>query len=102
MIYLHLRVLAGLLTPPAKLYYWRQRTGAEVDFVVEYGRRRLAIEVKQSARPRYQDTAGLRAFLAGDPQATGILLHGGEESLSIGERLLAVPWSAVTGFAAAG
>jgi len=101
MIYLHLRVLAGLLNPPAKLYYWRQRTGAEVDFVVEYGRRRLAIEVKQNARPRYQDTVGLRAFLAGDPQATGILLHGGEESLSFGERLLAVPWSAVTGDAAA-
>ncbi|MCX5970534.1 MAG: hypothetical protein NTV14_03385 [Coprothermobacterota bacterium] len=37
----HLRVLAGLLTPPAKLYYWRQRTGEKVDIVVEYGWRSL-------------------------------------------------------------
>lgn len=97
-IYHHLRVLAGELTPPAKLYFWRTHTGQEVDFVLEHGRHVLAIEVKQTAQPGYGDTAGLRSFLAEHPEASGgLLLHSGREIRRVEENIVSVPWSQITG-----
>jgi predicted AAA+ superfamily ATPase len=97
LIYHHLRVLAGLMTPPGRLYYWRTQTGAEADFVLEHGRRCLAIEVKRAERPRYDDCAGLVRFLAENPQAAGgLLLHGGREIRRLGEKIVALPWTMVT------
>lgn len=91
LIYHHLRVLARQMTPPARLYFWRTQAGAEVDFVLEYGRRVLAIEVKQSGSPSYGDAAGLRAFLAEHPQAVGgLLIHGGQAVRRLDETILAV------------
>jgi len=97
-IFHHLRVLTRLMTPPAKLFNWRTQSGQEVDFVLEYGRKVLAIEVKQTNRPGYGDVAGLKAFLADHPDAVGgLLLHGGTETRWLGERILAAPWTMVTG-----
>jgi uncharacterized protein len=97
-IYHHLRVLAQLMTPPARLSNWRTQAGQEVDFILEYGRKALAIEVKQTNRPGYGDTNGLKAFLADHPDAVGgLLLHGGTEIRWLGEHILAVPWTVVTG-----
>ena len=97
-IYHHLRVLAQQLTPSGKLYFWRTRTGEEVDFVLEHGRRILAIEVKQTSQPGYGDTAGLRSFLAEHPEASGgLLLHRGREIRRVEENIVAVPWTLITG-----
>ncbi len=97
-IYHHLHVLAQLITPPARLFNWRTQAGQEVDFVLEYGRKVLAIEVKQTSRPGYGDTNGLKAFLAEHPDAVGgLLLHSGIETRWLGEHILAVPWTMVTG-----
>ena len=98
LIYHHARVLAGLLVPPARLYYWRTRSGVEVDFVVEHGRNVLAMEVKSAERVGYGDGSGLRRFLADHPRATGgLLLYGGTEVRRLGDRVVAVPWSLLTG-----
>jgi predicted AAA+ superfamily ATPase len=98
LIYHHLRVLAQLMTPPARLFTWRTQAGQEVDFVLEYGRKVLAIEVKHTSRPGYGDTMGLKAFLADHPDAIGgLLLHNGVEIRWLGENILAVPWTLVTG-----
>ena len=97
-IYHHLRVLTQMMTPPARLFNWRTQAGQEVDFILEYGRKVLAIEVKQTSHPGYGDTAGLQAFLSDHPDALGgLLLHGGTETRRLGERILAVPWTLVTG-----
>lgn len=57
-----------------RLYYWRERN-REVDFVVQAGRRRVAIEVKSGRAP--QAHAGMAAFVeAFKPQRT--LLVGGD------------------------
>jgi uncharacterized protein len=97
-IYHHLRALAQLMTPPARLYNWRTQAGQEVDFVMEYGRKVLAIEVKQTSRPGYGDTIGLKLFMADHPDAVGgLLLHCGQDIRWLGERILAVPWTLVTG-----
>ncbi len=97
-IFHHLRVLAQLLTPPARLFNWRTQNGKEVDFILEYGHKVLAIEVKQTSRPGYGDTAGLKAFLADHPDAIGgLLLHSGADIRWLGERIMAVPWTMITG-----
>lgn len=80
LVHHHIRILTRLMTPAGRLYFWRTQSGQEVDFVLEHGRRLLAIEVKRTADPGYDDIAGLRAFLAENPQATGgLLLHTGHE-----------------------
>jgi predicted AAA+ superfamily ATPase len=40
LIYQHLRVLSGLLTPRGRLHFWRTQSGTEVDFVLEHGSQR--------------------------------------------------------------
>ncbi|MBA4379585.1 MAG: ATPase [Anaerolinea sp.] len=98
LIYHHLRVLTRLMTPAGRLYFWRTQTGVEVDFVLEHGRHLLAIEVKRSDNPGYGDAAGLRAFLSEYPNASGgLLVHGGREIRRLDEKILAIPWTVVTG-----
>lgn len=98
LIYHHLRILTGLMTPAGRLYFWRTQNGQEVDFVIEHGRRLLAVEVKQTNNPSYRDASGLRAFLSDHPHASGgLLVHTGREVRRLGERILAVPWTLVTG-----
>lgn len=98
MMFHHLRVLAGLMTPPARLYFWRTRNGQEVDFVMEHGRRLLAVEVKRATQVNYGDAASLRAFLDEYPEACGgLLLYGGRAIRRLGEKIVALPWTIVTG-----
>ncbi|MFQ5632751.1 MAG: DUF4143 domain-containing protein, partial [bacterium] len=66
---------------PYQLFYWRSRSGVEVDFVL-YGERGIyAIEVKNSNRIRPQDLRGLTAFQNDYPQSKALLLYRGEETL---------------------
>ncbi len=98
LIYHHLRVLTRLMTPASRLYFWRTRSGVEVDFVVEHGRRLLAIEVKRTTQPGYGDAAGLRAFLADHPNTSGgLLLHSGREIRHLDKNIVALPWTMLTG-----
>lgn len=52
------------------------------------------IEVKATENPGYNDTKGLRSFLEeyGDRVLGGLLLHSGEKTYWISERVLAAPW----------
>jgi predicted AAA+ superfamily ATPase len=80
------------------LYFWRTQAGAEVDFVVEHGRRLLAIEVKMTDNPGYRHAAGLREFIQGyPPTAGGLLLHSGTTIKRLDENIVAVPWTKLTG-----
>lgn len=98
LIFHHLRVLIGLMTPSARLYFWRTRSGREVDFVVEHGRRLLAIEVKWATQVGYSDAASLRLFLDEYPDASGgLLLYRGRTTRRLGEKIVAIPWTMVTG-----
>jgi hypothetical protein len=98
LIYHHLRALTRLMTPPGRLYFWRTRTGTEVDFILEYGRKLLAIEVKGTSRIGYADAAGLRTFLAEYPLASGgLLIHSGPEIRRLDQNILAIPWTILTG-----
>jgi predicted AAA+ superfamily ATPase len=80
--------------PRASVTYWRTASGFEVDFVLERGRQLVAVEVKSGTRPSMRDVPGLRAFLEEHPRQArgGVVLHGGEESYWLDDKILAVPW----------
>jgi predicted AAA+ superfamily ATPase len=66
------------------LFFWRTMEGMEVDFVL-YGERGLqAFEVKRSSIFRETDLAGLRAFCADYPSASGHLFYGGTKRYRFG------------------
>lgn len=94
LVYLHLNVLAGLLTPRARVFYWRTTTGHEVDFVVEQGKTILPIEVKLTEKPSYRDIQNLKLFMQEFHEARcGVLVHAGSEIRALDRNIVAVPWT---------
>jgi predicted AAA+ superfamily ATPase len=88
----HLRAWLAYSEQEATLFYWRTRSGAEVDFIV-YGELGFwAIEVKNTARVRPEDLRGLKSFAADYPECEAILLYRGKERLKI-DNLLCIPVS---------
>jgi len=82
----------------ATLFHWQDRNGAEVDFVLESSDGRvLAIEVKTGQTPKpewFRWLAHMRDVL-GEKFIAGVALYSGRDTLPFGERLLAVPISAL-------
>lgn len=73
----HLRAWLAYRGEEARLFFWRTRSGAEVDFVVYGPDAFSAIEVKNSARARPEDLRGLQTFGTDYPEAELILLYRG-------------------------
>lgn len=79
-----------------QIYYYRDKNQVEVDFILEnHARKVIAIEVKASHTVFHQDFRGLRklATLAGKNWITGIVLYHGNQCLSFGNNLWAIPFS---------
>lgn len=77
----HLRAWMAYSGSSNKLYFWRTRSGQEVDFVV-YGRDGiLAIEVKNTAKIRPEDFRGLRSFKESYPESKTVFLYRGRDRL---------------------
>lgn len=102
VVYRHLREVAR--ARGGRLYYLRWKDGLEVDFVLEVGSERFAIEVTQSVRPK----AGKRKTVARAAKRAdadrAALIHGGLAEEEVEgvlflplSRFLADPWSALSG-----
>ncbi len=81
----HLRAWIAYSRADAELFYWRTRSGVEVDFVVYGADVFTAIEVKNSGVVRSGDVRALGSFKADYPEANVLLLYRGEERLKIGD-----------------
>lgn len=80
----HLRAWIGYSSKQADLYYWRTKSGNEVDFVL-YGEGVFcAIEVKNSTHIHPKMLNGLMAFQEDYPEAQTYLLYRGKERLKKG------------------
>lgn len=79
-------LLAGRLVcrnADERLYYWRTKSGSEVDFVV-YGPETFAAwEVKRASQVQAADLRALKSFREDYPEATVGLLYLGQERLRI-------------------
>ena len=81
---------------PWDIFHYRDKDQTEVDFVLESPERKMiGIEVKASKTIFNHDFRGLRklASLAGQDWLSGIVLYDGDQSLSFGDGLWAIPFS---------
>jgi predicted AAA+ superfamily ATPase len=79
----HLRAWIAYSGSDLSLYFWRTKSGSEVDFVV-YGRDGFwAIEVKNARRVFPGDVRGLLSFRQDYPQVHVVLLYRGSERLVV-------------------
>ncbi len=83
---------------PARLFHFRDRNGLEVDIVLESDGRRVAgVEMKASGSVRQGDFKGL-SFLRDKLKgrfSMGVVLYTGKQALPFGDRLWALPYSAL-------
>jgi len=79
LVFQHLLAVIDYQQSDAKLYYWRTKSGSEVDFIV-YGKSVFwAIEVKHSINFHPQDLRSLKAFMSDYPEAKAIFIYRGKE-----------------------
>ena len=94
LIFLHLRVLCQQLIPRANIYYYREFSQKEVDFIIEYGKKLIAVEVKLTKNIHFSDTKNLRYFLKEYPSAkAGIVIYTGDEIIKYSKKIIAIPWT---------
>lgn len=78
-----------------KLFFWRDRSGREVDFVLEKDGVLVALEIKASQQVTPSDADGIAAFRQGLGKGRrfrcGAVLHAGS-ARSLGHELWALPW----------
>lgn len=79
----HLRAWIDYSGTDAKLYFWRTRAGAEVDFVLYGSDAFWALEVKHSRHVHRSDLRHLKNFAQDYPQARLRLAYLGEKRLEI-------------------
>lgn len=93
MVHLHIRALCEMMKPRAALHYWRTTTGKEVDFVLEHGKKLLALEVKMTDNPSVRDCRNLLLFMDEHLETVrGVLVHSGSEIKWLHSKVIAVPW----------
>ncbi len=87
-----LKAAANRADRPA-LFFWRDRAGLEIDFIIDRGTHLIPIEVKSGATFAGDWLEPLERWrgLAGDAAGPGWIIHGGEEE---GSRrgFACVPW----------
>ncbi len=98
MVYAELLRQSGWSAVRPSLFHYRDRAGAEIDLIVEdRSLRVVAIEVKAAADVSTRDIRHLAAVRdrLGDRFVAGLVLHTGARAFSLGDRLAAVPVSAL-------
>jgi predicted AAA+ superfamily ATPase len=77
--------------PP--LYFWRDRTGHEVDGIIDAGKKLIPMEIRAGETIVGSSFEGLRFYISLGPPASpqGVLFHGGD-TLYQRENFLVRPW----------
>ncbi len=93
-ILMELIAYRGLSRKRCEIYYWRTKTGLEVDFILEQAC--VAIEVKISNQVHQQDLKGLIAFCEEHPDTQAIVVSQDQRprQLKVNDRLMIqiMPW----------
>jgi predicted AAA+ superfamily ATPase len=79
LVFHHLRAWNDYSGQPCTIYFWRTRSGTEVDFVLYGEKEFVGIEVKNSDRIRPGDLTGLQTFGEDYPEASRYFLYRGTE-----------------------
>lgn len=94
--------LLPLLDYQLRPYFWRTQTGHEVDFLIERGRKLVAIEVKWGHRIEESDIRNLKRCAEDlkDRLHFSIVLYGGREIVPLSSKIVALPFSVFFGIEA--
>jgi uncharacterized protein len=94
-VFQSLQAWRALDSTSRRLYFWRDRSGREVDFILEKNGVLVALEIKAASQVTPADVAGIKAFQQGlganRRLRRGAVLHGGS-ARPLGENLHALPW----------
>lgn len=76
------------------LSHYRTRDGAEVDFIIEIGKKLIPVEVKWTENPSLKDARHLRSFVAdhADRCERGIIVSRCPYILALDDNIRAIPW----------
>jgi len=78
-----------------KLHFWRDRSGHEVDFILEREGKLLALEIKAGSQVTTNDATGLRALRDSLKRKTSlvrcVVLHAGK-ARPLDDGSVALPW----------
>lgn len=83
------QVIARSGARPEECFFWATHGGAELDLLVVRGKTRLGFEFKRTDAPRI--TPSMRSALSDLRLGTLYVIHAGEHSFPMGERIRAVP-----------
>ena len=90
--------LIHLFAPQAKLRYWRDHVGPEVDYVIEYNRQYVPIEVKWTKSPQSSDAKHLHKFMGEyDCICPAYVVCRTPSPVQLSENVLAVGWDMLPG-----
>lgn len=81
---------------PARLLFWRDHNGPEVDYVIELDKKYIPIEVKLTSTPKDKDIRHLKAFREEYPvKDYCYLIANVKHPYEIEEGIMVLPWSMV-------
>ena len=78
----------ALRASPQECYFWRTHTGAELDFFVVRGKRRIGIEAKRTTAPSI--TRSMRNALTDLKLTELFIVHAGDETFPLSKEIQAV------------
>ncbi|MBI2377122.1 MAG: ATP-binding protein [Deltaproteobacteria bacterium] len=87
------QIIAAAGATSEDAYFWRTQHGAELDLLLVKGRRRVGFEIKRTSAPTL--TPSMRAALADLRLDTLFVVHGGDHSFRLANRVEAIPWTNV-------
>ncbi len=77
----------------AKLFFWRDSDGPEIDWLIEYEGNLLPIEVKLKNNPKEKDARHLNVFIEEYPKAkTGLIVCLAEVPFKVNSKVQALPF----------
>ena len=80
----------------AKLHYWRDLDGPEIDWVISFENKLIPCEVKWTESPKSSDIRLLNIFLQEYPEAkTGYVICRTPRKLKLRDNIYAIPWQMV-------
>lgn len=90
---LELLKLLRAIAPAAKLCYWKDHNGPEVDYVIKYHHHHIPIEVKYSDKPTVSDGKHLQLFKEEyDCLSPALIVCKAENAIEINDTLWAISW----------
>lgn len=94
LIGLELHKLLLELEKRGNILYWRDHSGPEVDYVIEYEGKYLAIEVKWTENPSAKDAKHLKTF-SNEYKTTknNLIICRADLPRQLADNVLAVPWT---------